>query len=47
MAAIAGCIGAIANTLRLELTDLTGIPAGAAAFFRALVAGLLASIVKT
>ena len=30
MAAIAGCIGAIANTLRLELTDLTGIPAGAA-----------------
>lgn len=32
MAAIAGCIGAIANTLRLELTDLTGIPAGAAAF---------------
>lgn len=27
MAATAGCIGAIANTLRLELTDLTGIPA--------------------
>ncbi|MBW3349346.1 threonine/serine ThrE exporter family protein [Limosilactobacillus reuteri] len=46
MAAIAGCIGAIANTLRLELTDLTGIPAGAAAFLGALVAGLLASIVK-
>ena len=46
MAAIAGCIGAIANTLRLELTDFTGIPAGAAAFLGALVAGLLASIVK-
>lgn len=46
MAAIAGCIGAIANTLRLELTDLIGIPAGAAAFLGALVAGLLASIVK-
>ena len=46
MAAIAGCIGAIADTLRLELTDLTGIPAGAAAFLGALVAGLLASIVK-
>ena len=46
MAAIAGCIGAIANTLRLELTDLTGIPAGAATFLGALVAGLLASIVK-
>ena len=46
MAAIAGCIGAIANTLRLELTDLTGIPAGAAAFLGVLVAGLLASIVK-
>lgn len=46
MATIAGCIGAIANTLRLELTDLTGIPAGAAAFLGALVAGLLASIVK-
>ena len=46
MAAIAGCIGAIANTLRLELTGLTGIPAGAAAFLGALVAGLLASIVK-
>ena len=46
MVAIAGCIGAIANTLRLELTDLTGIPAGAAAFLGALVAGLLASIVK-
>ncbi|MCH5357970.1 threonine/serine exporter family protein [Limosilactobacillus reuteri] len=46
MAAIAGCIGAIANTLRLELTNLAGIPAGAAAFLGALVAGLLASIVK-
>lgn len=46
MAATAGFIGAIANTLRLELTDLTGIPAGAAAFLGALVAGLLAAVVK-
>lgn len=46
MAATAGFIGAIANTLRLELVDLTGIPSGAAAFLGALVAGLLASIVK-
>ena len=37
-------IGAIANTLRLELVDITGIPAAAAAFIGALTAGLLASL---
>ncbi|KAA8346314.1 threonine/serine exporter family protein [Leuconostoc mesenteroides] len=46
MAAVAGCIGAIANTLRLELVDLTTIPPAAAAFFAALVAGLIASMVN-
>ena len=46
MATWAGIIGAIANTLRLELVDLTNIPAGAAAFIAALVAGLLASLIK-
>ena len=46
MATWAGIIGAIANTLRLELVDLTNIPAGAAAFTAALVAGLLASLIK-
>lgn len=46
MAAMAGLIGAVANTLRLELVDLTTMPAAAAAFFGALVAGLLASLVK-
>lgn len=45
MAATAGLIGAIANTLRLELVDLTSIPPAAAAFFGALTAGLLASFV--
>ncbi|MFD1485832.1 threonine/serine exporter ThrE family protein [Lacticaseibacillus baoqingensis] len=42
MAAIAGIVGALANTLRLELVDLT-VPAAAAAFLGALLAGLLAS----
>lgn len=46
MAATAGLIGAVANTLRLELVDLTPLPAGAAAFIGALVAGLLASVVR-
>lgn len=46
MATTAGIIGAIANTLRLELIDWTGIPAGACAFLGALVAGLLASVAK-
>ena len=44
IAASAAVIGAIANTLRLELVDITGIPAAAAAFIGALTAGLLASL---
>ncbi|WP_143875502.1 threonine/serine exporter family protein, partial [Oenococcus oeni] len=46
MAALSGCIGAVANTLRLELVDLTNIPAAAAAFFGSLVAGILASFIN-
>ncbi|AEJ30748.1 threonine/serine exporter ThrE family protein [Leuconostoc sp. C2] len=45
MAVVAGFIGALANTLRLELVDLTAIPPAAAAFAGALLAGLIASIV--
>ena len=41
MAATAACIGAVANTLRLELVDYTGMPSAAAAFIGALTAGLL------
>lgn len=42
-----GCIiGAIANTLRLELVDFTHMPPAAAAFIGALTAGLLASFIK-
>lgn len=44
--AIASCIGAVANTLRLELVDLCNFPPAAAAFCGALVAGLLASLLK-
>lgn len=43
MAAIAGCVGMVANTLRLELVDFAGLPAGIAAFVGALTAGLLAA----
>jgi uncharacterized membrane protein YjjP (DUF1212 family) len=46
MAATAACIGAVANTLRLELVELTGMPPAAAAFIGALTAGLLASLIK-
>lgn len=46
MATIAGIVGAVANTIRLELVDLTAIPSGAAAFIGALVAGILASLVQ-
>lgn len=46
MATTAGLIGAVANTLRLELVDFKIMPAGAAAFIGALVAGLLASVVR-
>ena len=46
MAATAAFIGAIANTLRLELVNFTAAPAAVAAFTGALTAGLLASIIK-
>ena len=46
MAAIAAAMGALANTFRLELVDLTGMPTAAAAFIGALTAGLLASLIK-
>lgn len=46
MAMVAGCIGAVANTLRLELVQLTAMPPAAAAFLGALVAGLIASAVN-
>ena len=46
LAATAGCIGAIANTLRLEMVDLANMPPAAAAFIGALVAGILASMIK-
>lgn len=46
LAATAGCIGAIANTLRLELVDLGNMPPAAAAFIGALIAGILASMIK-
>ncbi len=44
LASTAGVIGALANTLRLELVDFTNVPPVAAAFVGALLAGLLASI---
>ncbi|GAX04545.1 membrane protein [Secundilactobacillus pentosiphilus] len=46
MAITSGLIGAVANTLRLELVDFHTIPAPAAAFCGALVAGLLASMIN-
>ena len=39
--------GAVANTVRLELVDLAGFPPAAAAFLGALLAGLLASMLKS
>lgn len=47
LAASAAIIGAIANTARLELVDLAGFPPAAAAFVGALLAGLLASMLKS
>ena len=47
MAATAACIGAVANTLRLELIDFTHMPYSVAAFIGALTAGLLASFIKS
>ncbi|WP_439426216.1 threonine/serine exporter ThrE family protein [Oenococcus alcoholitolerans] len=46
MAILSGLIGAVANTTRLELVDLTNIPAAAAAFIGALTAGILASFIN-
>ncbi|MBQ6169230.1 MAG: threonine/serine exporter family protein [Ruminococcus sp.] len=45
MAATAGLIGMIANTLRLELIDMAEIHVGLAAFIGALTAGLIASAI--
>ncbi len=44
---IAALIGMTANTLRLELVDITGIPASLGAFIGAITAGLLASAIKS
>jgi len=44
MAVTAGLIGAVANTLRLEMVDLTALPPSAAAFLGSLAAGLIASL---
>ena len=46
LAAVAAAIGAIANTLRLELVDIIEFPPAAAAFIGALTAGILASLIK-
>ena len=46
LAAVAATIGAIANTLRLELVDIAKFPPAAAAFMGALTAGILASLTK-
>ena len=46
LATAAGLIGALSNTLRLELIDLVNMPPAAAAFIGAFLAGLLASTLK-
>ena len=46
LAEVAAAIGAIANTLRLELVDIVKFPPAAAAFIGALTAGILASLIK-
>lgn len=46
LAAAAGIIGAVSNTLRLELIDLYTLPPAAAAFIGAFTAGILASTLK-
>ena len=46
LAALAGLIGAVANTLRLELIDLVSMPPAAAAFCGAFLAGVLACTLK-
>lgn len=45
MAATAGCVGMLANTLRLELIDFAAMPMALAALLGALTAGLIASII--
>ncbi len=47
MAVCAGLIGMIANTVRLELIDFTPVPAAVAAFIGAMLAGLMASAIKS
>lgn len=46
LATAAGMIGAVSNTIRLELIDLFTLPPAAAAFIGAFVAGILASTLK-
>lgn len=46
LAEVAAAIGAIANTLRLELVDIAKFPPAATAFIGALTAGILASLIK-
>ena len=46
LASASALIGAVANTLRLELVGLAGMPPAAAAFIGALTAGLFASMIK-
>lgn len=46
LALAAGLIGAVSNTIRLELIDLLALPPAAAAFIGAFIAGLLASTLK-
>lgn len=45
MAALAGCVGMLANTLRLELIDFANVPMGLAAFIGAFTAGMIASVI--
>ena len=47
MAATAGVVGALANTLRLSLVDFAAMPPEAAAFVGATCAGLMASAAAT
>lgn len=46
LALTAAAVGMCANTLRLELVDLTSMPAELAAFIGALTAGLIASVIN-
>lgn len=46
MAVTAGMIGAIANVFRLQLVEMTSIPAAAAAFLGAFLAGIITTMVR-